>query len=143
MRVILDTNVLISGLLMSQGASAKLLNAWERKLFTLVACDELIYELRDVASRPFFKSRLRASAAEVLAAGLHDFTFYCADLPAGPTAPDPKDSYLLSLAEVSEAEFLVTGDKALQALKKHKGTRIVSPARMIDILLERSESDAL
>src|SRR5215469_16584736 len=136
MRVILDTNVLLSGLLLSQGAPAKLLEAWERKLFTLVACDALIAELRDVASRPFFRARLRASAVELLAAGLRDFCFFCQDLPSGPTAPDPKDSYLLALAEASAAEFLVTGDKELQSLKHHKSTRIVSPAAMIEVLKE-------
>jgi len=136
MRIILDTNALLSGLLISQGAPAKLLEAWERKLFTLVACDALIAELRDVASRPFFRARLRASAVELLAAGLRDFCFFCQDLPSGPTAPDPKDSYLLALAEASAAEFLVTGDKELQSLKHHKSTRIVSPAAMIEVLKE-------
>jgi hypothetical protein len=41
------------------------------------------------------------SAAELLAAGLRDFSFYCSDLPSGPIVPDPKDSYLLALAEAS------------------------------------------
>jgi putative PIN family toxin of toxin-antitoxin system len=132
MRIILDTNVLLSGLLISHGAPAKLLDAWERKLFTLVACDALIAELRDVAGRPFFRARLRASAAELLAAGLGDFSFFCQD----PIAPDRKDSYLLALAEASAAEFLVTGDKELQSLKHHKSTRIVSPATMIELLKE-------
>ena len=139
MRIILDTNVLLSGLLISQGAPAKLLDAWERKLFTLVACDALIAELRDVAGRPFFKARLRASAAELLAAGLRDFSFFCQELPSGPIAPDPKDSYLLALAEASAAEFLVTGDKELQSLKHHKSTRIVTPAAIIE-LLNKAES---
>jgi len=136
MRLILDTNILLSGLLSHLGAPAKLLDAWERKVFTLVACDELIDELRDVAGRPFFKTRLRASAAELLAAGLRDFSFYCRDLPSGPLAPDPKDSFLLALAEVSQAEFLVTGDKALLSLEHHKSTRIITPAAMIEILKE-------
>jgi hypothetical protein len=134
MRVVLDTNILLSSLLSPLGAPAQLLDAWERKTFTLVACDALIAELRDVAGRPFFRARLRASAAELLAAGLRDFSFFCRRLPSGPIAPDPKDSYLLALAEASQAEFLVTGDKQLLSLKRHKATRIITPAAMIEIL---------
>jgi putative PIN family toxin of toxin-antitoxin system len=134
MRLILDTNVLLSALLSTLGAPAKLLDAWERKAFTLVASDVLIEELRDVTARPFFRSRLRASAAELLAAGLRDFSFYYRDLPSGPIAPDPKDSYLLALAEASQAEFLVTGDKELLSLRNHKSTQIVTPAVMIKTL---------
>jgi uncharacterized protein len=134
MRVILDTNILLSALLVSHGAPAKLLDAWERKLFTLVACDALIAEFREVTIRPFFRARLRTSAVELLAAGLQDFSSSCRNLSSGPVAPDPKDSYLLALAEASQAVFLVTGDKELLALKHHKTTRIVTPAAMIEIL---------
>ena len=134
MRLILDTNILVSALLSPGGAPAKLLDAWERKTFTLVASDVLIAEFRDVAARPFFRARLRTSAAELLAAGLRDFSFYLRDLPSGPIAPDPKDSYLLAMAEASQAEFLVTGDKELLSLKHHKSTRIVTPAAMIEAL---------
>jgi putative PIN family toxin of toxin-antitoxin system len=134
MRLILDTNILLSALLSPLGAPAKLLDAWERNKFTLVASDALIAELRDVAGRPFFRARLRASAAELLAAGLRDFTFYCHSLPSGPIAPDPKDSYLLAMAEASQAEFLVTGDKELLSLKHHKSTRMITPAAMIAAL---------
>jgi hypothetical protein len=136
MRIVLDTNILISALLSPLGAPAKLLDAWERKRFTLVASGALIAELREVAGRPFFRARLRASAAELLAAGLRDFSFYCPDLPSGPIEPDPKDTYLLALAETAQADFLVTGDKELLALKHHKPTRIITPAAMIEILKE-------
>jgi len=134
MRLILDTNILISALLSPLGAPAQLLDAWERKRFTLVACNALIAELRDVAGRPFFRARLRASLAELLAAGLRDFSFFCRDLPSGSVAPDPKDSFLLALVEASQSEFLVTGDKELLSLKHHRSTRIVTPAVMIEIL---------
>jgi uncharacterized protein len=141
MRLILDTNILISALLSPLGAPAQLLDAWERKRFTLVACDALIAELRDVAGRPFFRARLRASVAELLAAGLRDFSFFCRDLPSGSVAPDPKDSFLLALAEASQSEFLVTGDKELLSLKQHRSTRIVTPAAMIEILLEAERGE--
>jgi putative PIN family toxin of toxin-antitoxin system len=136
MRLILDTNILLSAFLSPLGAPAKLLDAWERKTFTLVACDALIAELSDVAGRPFFRARLRASAVELLAAGLRDFSFFCQNLPSGPIAPDPKDSYLLALAEASQAEFLVTGDKQLLSLKQHQSTRIITPAAMVELLQE-------
>ncbi len=136
MRLILDTNILLSAFLSPLGAPAKLLDAWERKTFTLVACDALIAELSDFAGRPFFRARLRASAAELLAAGLRDFSFFCQNLPSGPIAPDPKDSYLLALAEASQAEFLVTGDKQLLSLKQHQSTRIITPAAMVELLQE-------
>ncbi len=139
MRLILDTNILLSALLSPVGAPAKLLDAWERKMFTLVACEALIAELREVAGRSFFRARLRASTAELLAAGIRDFSSFCRDLPSGPVAPDPKDSYLLAMAEASQADFLVTGDKELLSLRQHKSARIVTPAAMIEIL-EGAES---
>lgn len=141
MRVILDTNVLLSGLLVAHGPPAKLLEAWERDLFTLVSCHELIAEFREVVGRPFFRARLRGSAVELMAAGLRDFTHFCEDLPSGPVAPDPKDSYLLALAEVSAADFLVTGDKGLQSLRRHKSTRIVSPSTMMSLLKEADREE--
>jgi putative PIN family toxin of toxin-antitoxin system len=137
MRLILDTNILLSALLSPLGAPAKLLDAWERNKFELVACDALIAELRDVAARPFFRARLRAGSVELLAAGVRDFSLFCRDLPTGPIAPDPKDAYLLALAEAGQADFLVTGDKELLSLQHHKSTRIITPAAMIEAL--RSE----
>jgi putative PIN family toxin of toxin-antitoxin system len=134
MRVVLDTNVLLSALLSTRGAPAQLLYAWERKKFTLVACDALIAELRAVSGWPFFRARLRPSAAELLAAGIRDFSFFCREIPVGPVAPDPADSYLLALAEASQSDFLVTGDKGLLSVRHHKSTRIISPAAMIEVL---------
>jgi len=134
MRLILDTNVVLSALLSPQGAPARLLDAWERKRFTLVTSAALVAEIRAVARRPFFRARLRASAVDLIAAGLQDFSLYCEDLPSGPAAPDPKDSYLLAMIEASQAEFLVTGDKKLLSLKHHKAAQIVTPGAMIGLL---------
>lgn len=139
MRLILDTNILLSGLLIPQGQPAKMLEGWERKLFSLVACDELIAEFRDVANRPFFKQRLRATAVEELAADLARFSLFITEVPSVPFPADPKDAYLLGLAEASQADFLVTGDKALRELKRYKHTRIVSVATMTGILREAGQ----
>ena len=140
MRIILDTNTLLCALLSPLGPPAQLLNAWERKAFGLVACDALVAELRDVTSRPFFRARLRPSETELLAAGLREFSLFCRDLPL-VAAPDPKDGYLLALAEASQAEFLVRGDKELLSLKRHKSTQIVTAAAMVRALRARGTDD--
>jgi hypothetical protein len=127
MRLILDTNVLLSALLSPRGDPAKLLAAWERKLFTLVISDELLAELRSVLRRPIFRARLRESDAELFVASLHDLALCYPNPPPSGEAPDAKDSFLLALATASKADFLVTGDKPLLALKQHGGTRIVTP----------------
>ena len=134
MRVILDTNVLLSALLSPRGAPAGLFAAWKRKLFTLVISDELLAELRLVLQRPFFRARLLESDAELFAASLRDLAFCCSNPPPSAAAPDSKDSFLLALAAASEASFLVAGDKALLALKRHGATRIVTPAFMVEYL---------
>jgi hypothetical protein len=134
MRLILDTNVLLSALLSPLGAPAKLLAAWEGGFFTLVISDQLLAEFRSVLGRPFFRARLRESDAELLAANIHDLALNFANPPFSGEVVDAKDSFLLALAAVSEAEFLVTGDKALLALKRHGATRIVTPAFMVEHL---------
>ena len=77
----------------------------------------------------------------MLAADLRDLSFHCRNLPSGLIASDRKDSYLLVLAEGSEAESLVTGDHELLSLKQHKSTRIISPAAMIGILKKEESAE--
>ena len=134
MRLILDTNVLLSALLSTRGAPAKLLTAWEQKLFTLVISDEFLAELRSVLRRPFFRARVRESDAELFIVTLHDLALGYSSLPPAGGAPDPKDNFLLALAAASKADFLVTGDKPLLALKQLGATRIVTPAFMVEHL---------
>jgi predicted nucleic acid-binding protein len=54
-------------------------------------------------------------------------------------SPDPDDNYLLAIAEAGEARFLVTGDKPLLGLKRHKSTRIVTPAVLLRELLKEGK----
>ena len=55
-------------------------------------------------------------------------------LPKISRSPDPDDNHLLALAEAGQAQFLVTGDKRVLSLKRHKSTRIITPAALIHLL---------
>ncbi|HEX5413981.1 MAG TPA: putative toxin-antitoxin system toxin component, PIN family [Terriglobia bacterium] len=108
--------------------------AWKRKRFRLVRCPEVLTELHKVAQRPFFRGRLWVSVAESLAASLYDLSDFYEELPSAATAPHPKDNFPLALADISQADFLITGDKGLLSLKQHKATRIASPSSLNEIL---------
>ena len=56
-------------------------------------------------------------------------------LPQVDLSPDPFDNYLLAMAQVGRADYLVTGDKAdLLSLASHGATRIVSVRQFTDLL---------
>jgi uncharacterized protein len=133
-RVALDTNILISALLLSSGHPATIYEAWLAGRFTLVTCDEQIRELRAALSKPALAERIRPHRAERLVNQIQRLAEMAGPLPHVRRSPDPNDDYLLALAQASRADYLVTGDKSgLLALGSHKGTRIISARIFADM----------
>lgn len=94
-------------------------------------------EINRVSRRQFFRDRLRAAEVGRMINDLRRLAVMSGPLPAVTVSPDPEDNYLLALAEVTRADFLVTGDKSgLLSLKKHGGTAIaiVSARKFLDII---------
>jgi len=52
MRVVLDTNILVSALIAPSGNPAAIYNAWEQGKFTLLTCGEHLDELRAALQKP-------------------------------------------------------------------------------------------
>ncbi|MGA7886504.1 MAG: putative toxin-antitoxin system toxin component, PIN family [Acidobacteriaceae bacterium] len=127
MRVALDTNILISALLLASGHPAAIYRAWIAGRFTLVTCEEQIEEFRAALQKPALAERIRPHRAGRLVNELRRVAEMAERLPRVRRSPDPNDDYLLALAEAGRADYLVTGDKSgLLALGSHGGTRIVS-----------------
>jgi uncharacterized protein len=135
MRVILDTNIIVSALLSEHGVPAQLLNTWTDKAFILVTSTTQIAELTAVTHRPVVRPLIRPSNAGRFINDLHRFGTVLDQLPTVDRSRDPNDNFLLAMAEVSAADYLVTGDKRdLLALKQHGPTRIVTARAMLKIL---------
>ena len=136
MRVVLDTNILISALITSVSPSAQVLALWRSRRFDLLTCAQQLEEFARATRYPQVRARLLPVVAGALLNRVRDRAMVLNKLPKLDVAPDPDDNNLLALAEAGEAQFLVTGDKPLLGLKRHQSTRIVTPTALIELLKE-------
>lgn len=127
MRAVLDTNVLVSALLMESSLPAQLIVHWRQGRFTLLTAAPQLDELMRVTRYPKLRARLKPALAGRLVNDLREVAVLVEPLPPVEASPDPYDNYLLSIASGGHADYLVTGDKPhLLALGSHAGTNIVS-----------------
>lgn len=131
MRVILDTNVLLGALISPHGPPDRIYRAWRRARFELVTSTEQLDELRRASRYPKLKSLLPAHRVGSMVNNLQRAIVLNAvpPLPEDLILNDPNDAYLLAIALVSKAEYLVTGDRraGLLQLGSMGRTRIVTP----------------
>jgi hypothetical protein len=128
MRVVLDTNILISAVLIQTGNPAAIYRAWQEGQFNLLTCAEQLEELRGTLRKPAIAERIKPYRAGGLVNEMKKLAESVDELPRVRRSADPADDFLLSLSEAGMADYLVTGDtRGLLVLKQHKGTRIVSP----------------
>jgi uncharacterized protein len=123
-KVILDTNILISYLISPQLSFIDALIT-ERKLVVLLS-EELLEEFIDVARRPKLKKYF---SDENLIALIELLTWYGKIIhPKSQRTDcrDPKDNFLLNLAIDAKADFLVTGDLDLLELKLSGTCQIIT-----------------
>ena len=127
MRVVLDTNILVSALLVQLGHPAAIYRAWQEGYFTLLICAEQLDELRATLHKPAIAARIKPYKAGRLVNQMKELAETIGSLPRVKRSPDPTDDFLLALSEAGKADYLVTGDKSgLLALGRHKATRIIS-----------------
>ena len=127
MRVVLDTNILVSALLVQLGRPAAIYRAWQEGHFTLLTCAEQLDELKATLHKPAIAARIKPYKAGRLVNALKELAETIGALPRVQRSPDPTDDFLLALSEAGKADYLVTGDKSgLLSLARHEGTRIIS-----------------
>lgn len=133
MRVVVDTNVLIAGLLW-RGLPHTLLEHVRAGTLSLVSSPVLLAELSDVIGRAKFDAILvrtntsrQRSLAEVrrLAEVIEP-----PPLPQ-PVCRDPDDDEVLALAIAAKVELIVSGDSDLLSLRSYQGIPILAPAEAV------------
>ena len=130
MRVVADTNVLVSGLLWP-GPPAHFLDAAVRREFHLLTSEELLAELEDVLSRAHLEPRLRVRGRTVAEVMIKQRVLATLVAPAEIAPPaqlrDLKDLPVLRCAVGGQAQTIVTGDKDLLVLGEFQAVVITTP----------------
>ena len=136
-KVVLDTNVFVSGLLSSQGPPRQIVDAWLDEHFTLVTSPYLVGELIHVLDYPRIAERIYLKEAEVdtiLAALLSQAEMVPGEIELPGVTRDPKDDAVVACAVEGEADYIISGDQDLLVLGEYEGIEVVTPRRFIDIL---------
>ena len=127
MRLVVDTNVLISALLAGTSLPAQLIVRWRDGRFDLLTAVEQLDELMRVSRYPKIRERLNPALAGRLVNDLRAIAVTVENLPAVDVSADPHDNYLLAIAVAGSADFLVTGDKRdLLGIAVYEGTKIIT-----------------
>ena len=129
MRVVIDTNVLVSGLLSKKGAPGRILDAWQAGKFELVVSDALVEEFKRVCAYPKLAPYLTSVDIGTLINRLRTTGHWLADLPRVEVSKDADDDFLLAMSQASKADYLVSGDHAgLLVIGRFGRTKIVTAA---------------
>jgi putative PIN family toxin of toxin-antitoxin system len=134
-RAVIDTNVIVSGLLSPAGNEALILLAVHQSLIRPCFSDEILAEYAGVLARPKFA--FPPEEVDALLTMLRGRGELVAADPSAPRSPDPDDSKFLQCAHAAQADFLVTGNKRHFPGSPYGPTSVVSAGELLDrIVLE-------
>jgi len=129
MKIVLDTNVLVAGLLSPFGSPAKVLQLLLTGKVALCYDTRVLAEYREVLGRPKF------GFSKDLTNAVLDYIEQTGNLTA-PTPwplelPDPDDAVFLEVAAAGGADYVVTGNVRHFPSRKRRGIEVVTPAQYI------------
>lgn len=139
MRVVLDTNVFISGLLLPKGVPGRIVEAWQQSQYTLVVSEPMLNEIERVLKYPKIQRRLHWSP-EQIERYISLLRFYAEVVSIEDvlqTIPDDllrdaKDNPILATFIAGHADWLVSGDDHLHAVRDQYS--VCSPGEFLPLL---------
>jgi putative PIN family toxin of toxin-antitoxin system len=145
--VVVDTNVLVRGVLSATGGSALVLEAIKRQQCILITSRQHLSELYDVLGRPRITRKYGVTDKERqrLVGRLYASAILVAPTDTLSLCRDPKDDYLLELALLGQTTHLVTEDDdlhedpAIRSLLRGYGVQLVHVARFLVDLARASQ----
>lgn len=132
MKVVLDTNVLVSGLIFG-GTPGRILSAWADGEVSLVISPEILEEYRRVGGE-LSKDRehLEEALESLLAVLAVNATIVNAPPLPAPVCEDPDDDMFLAAALAAEARVIISGDKHLLRVSGWQDIAVLKPRQFVE-----------
>lgn len=135
LKVVIDTNVIISAVIGRNPTLIKIYNAFINNLFTPVFSPSLQEEIFNVIKRPRIRRYFRGQEIEKFEELIKVDAIFVIPTKKLSLCRDPKDNIVLETA-IARANFIVTGDKDLLILKSCLGIPIINPREFATVLSE-------
>ena len=144
MRIVLDTNVLVSAILSPRSASAQIILLVLDGVLNLAISNDILEEVYRVLRYPKLvrlmkKNGVTPREVESVIERLSTIAVVTpGELTLDVIQDDPSDNKILACAIESEADFIISGDRHLADLKEYQGIAIVNPATFL-VIVRREE----
>lgn len=130
MKVVIDTNVLVSGIFWS-GPPYTILKAWQMQSFDLALSAEIFEEYKQVANI-LLRKYPAIDLNYIIDLIARNATFYTPIILPSPISRDPDDDKFVACALAANAKYIISGDDDLLCLKEYFGIRILKPRQFVD-----------
>ena len=134
MRVVFDTTILASLSVATQDPLAFLRSATEQRLFELCVSEFILVELDRTLRKPYFVSHLPDQGKAFLGMLGRVATLVIVSVTLVGVVSDPNDDLILSTAVSAQADYLVSGDKAVLAVGTIQSIPILTARQFYDLL---------
>ena len=138
MKIVLDTNVLVSGLLTPFGSSGEIVRMVSAGKLILQYDSRILLEYQEVLYRPKFQ--FNREDIDLLFDYINKNGQVVPTSPLKKRLPDPDDEPFLEVAIGGKAECLVTGNKVHYPRQFREGIKVLSPSEFINFYRKRKDS---
>lgn len=129
MKVVLDTNVLVVGMLTPFGTCGEIARLLASDKLKLCVDARIMREYDDVLRRPRFD--IDPHMIEVVMGYIKSSAQICASIPLRKSLPDPGDNVFLEVALAGKADFLITGNTRHFPVNLRVGIQVLSPREFL------------
>jgi len=131
LKVVIDTNVFVSALFSAHGTPRRIIDLWKTGEITLCITKEILEEYIDVLRRFDFIEKHELKRLLDLFKKRMNLIFIAFTLSLSVIKDDPGDNKFIECAVAAQAQYIISDDKHLKALKMYRNIKIVSPSEFL------------